>query len=61
MAFAYILASVTYGLMCAICWLVMGGPALTAIWVYLIAGQMAMITLVGRAYMKSRSRAARRA
>ena len=55
MALAYILASVSYGLLCAVCSLILGGSAWNALVVYLIAGLFAMITLVGRALIRARS------
>ena len=44
----YTIGATSFAALCSIVWLTLGGSVVSAIWLYLISGQIAMITLVAR-------------
>jgi hypothetical protein len=59
MALTYVFGPVSYGLLCGLCALILGGTFATAVLVYLVSGLLAMVTLISRtclnAYLSDRA------
>ncbi len=57
MLLKYVIGTTTFAALCSICWLVLGGGFLSALLVYVVSGQMCMVSLVALAFFRARSSA----
>lgn len=51
MVLHYVIGTTTFAVLCSLAWLIMGGSVLSAVGLYLISGQVAMLMLVARALL----------
>lgn len=54
MALGYLFGAVTFAFLCSLVWLALDGSILGAIGVYLLSGQIAMLSLLAAAVWNSR-------
>ena len=55
MAFTYMFASTSFALLCSLCWLATGGSFLSALLMYLVSGQVAMLAMIAKAFVTLRA------
>lgn len=57
MLLKYVIGTTTFAALCSICWLILGGTFLSALLLYVVSGQLCMVSLIALAFFRSRSAA----